>query len=403
LKHLLLSVREAVQWEKVVVVLLFIPIILNNVLRRSFPQWVELARGFLSGKLGFAGTPTSVYDTALYGGSYFWPFGPLPAVILMPFVAIADFFQRSFMSGYLQPVFGLGVYYTIVLLSKRLGYSSRDSRVWALAFLAASPFLLCVINPNWGYFAHPLAALLMFAALYEYLNKKSYIRIGSLMGLLALTRPTAALSIIFFLFDIATDPKKSAADKRTQAIRLLSPFIIAVCLLSIYNVARFDNFFEHGYNYQQVTELAVSTAREYGLFSPIHIPGNIYYFLFAAPLPVFLDGVSHVLAFPYITPDPWGMGIFFSSPYLLLLFFLPLYDRISKLLLVTALIIAVPIFLYYGIGYFQIGYRYALDFFPLLLYLLMKNYKAVHPALSSRLKLLIMLAVLFNVYLVIVK
>ena len=61
-------------------------------------------------------------------------------------------------------------------------------------------------------------------------------------------------------------------------------------------------------------------AREYGLFNLKHIPGNLYHFFLATPLPVFADSLSHVLKFPYLKADPWGMGIFITSPIFIYLF-----------------------------------------------------------------------------------
>ena len=40
------------------------------------------------------------------------------------------------------------------------------------------------------------------------------------------------------------------------------------------------------------------------------------------------------------------------------------WDRFTKLLLIGILAVALPVFLYYGIGWRQLGYRYSLDFLP---------------------------------------
>lgn len=55
------------------------------------------------------------------------------------------------------------------------------------------------------------------------------------------------------------------------------------------------------------------------------------------------------------------------SPVLFLLFKAKLNDKLVKTSLFTVLLTLVPILTYYGIGYKQVGYRYALDFFPFLL------------------------------------
>ncbi len=61
---------------------------------------------------------------------------------------------------------------------------------------------------------------------------------------------------------------------------------------------------------------------------------------------------------------------------------------------------ALPIFLYYGIGVWQFGYRYALDFMPLVFFLLMGAYHAQRGALSRGMKLAICCSVLADAYLI---
>jgi len=116
-------------------------------------------------------------------------------------------------------------------------------------------------------------------------------------------------------------------------------------------------------------------------------------------MPIFRDNITHVLRFPYITVNLWGMSLFITSPYFLYLFLLQYKDKISKALLITTFIIAIPIILYYGIGFEQFGYRYSLDFLPILFFLLIKNYKFSNSNLTDGFRSLILLSACFNLYL----
>ena len=138
---------------------------------------------------------------------------------------------------------------------------------------------------------------------------------------------------------------------------------------------------------------------EYGLFSPSHIPGNLYYFLLAGPDIVYQDGISRVLKFPYIASNPWGMSIFIISPYLVYLFFLKYKDRLSKILWLNSLVIAIPILLFYGIGFRQFGYRYSLDFLPLLFLILMIGVKKKYREMPEGFKTTILVTAFTNLYL----
>jgi hypothetical protein len=182
-------------------------------------------------------------------------------------------------------------------------------------------------------------------------------------------------------------------------VSMMLPVFFMAILLGIYNYIRFGNLLEFGYSNQDLVIESLRTARNYGLFSIIHIPGNVYYSLLAMPLPVFRYNMSHVLKFPFIARDAWGMSIFITSPYFFYLFFLKHKDILSKILIFVILVSVVPIYMYYGIGYVQFGYRYLLDLMPFIFLLLMKNYYLKFNNVSFGLKFLILFSAFFNVYL----
>jgi hypothetical protein len=361
-------------------------------------QWQMLAQSFLHGKLYFLHTPNPITDSAFWAGRYYWPFGPFPAVVFMPFVALADVLKVNFLQGWIQ--FPLVV--LVFVLAYRVGkkfFSADDAAWFAVAFTFASAFLWIASMPGWGYLPYVFSAAAMWAALYEYLGRKRQWLIGLLMAIVLASRTTAALGIVFFLGDILFLSKITWRKKIKSAVELLAPFVVALLLLAVYNYARFGNVFETGYAFQISANQSLTAARAYGLFSIVHVPGNLYYFLFSAPLPVFRDAVSHVLAFPFLKANPWGMSILVTSPYLLALFFLSHREKISRLLIATAIIVIIPSLLFFGLGYRELGYRFALDFMPFVYFLFMRNYAAQFGALSIRLKWLIALSALFDLYL----
>ena len=165
-----------------------------------------------------------------------------------------------------------------------------------------------------------------------------------------------------------------------------------------YNFLRFGNIFDQGYATQAVWYPPLIKAREYGLLSLVHIPGNIYHFLFATPLPVLDQAGPPVLRFPYFKADPWGMSLFVTSPYLFFLFRAKYYDKLSKIILIAVFLASIPMFLYYGVGWRQVGYRYALDFFPLIFWLYIIKKAEEIPNISSSLKWLVILSSLVNLF-----
>ena len=364
------------------------------------PQNVSyLASSFLQGKLYFVDTLPSLHDTIFYNGVYFWHQGPLPAVFLMPFVAVAQAVGQFFYQGYLQIGLVLLTLILIFLSTKRLGFSKRDAMSLTLGFFGSSAYLGVAIWPQYSQFAHVVTVVLYAALVYEYLTKRRYAVMGFLLGLLYLTRATAALAVLFFIIVCL----KTSPAKRKDLTKLLVPLLAAIIVLALYNYGRFRDPFELGYSHPGYTDESLGSqlaaARSYGMFGLAHLPGNLYYAFLSGPLPVFKDGVPPVLAFPYVTANPWGMSIFLTSPYLLLLFWGNYKKWEPQALLITSTVIALPLFLYYGVGFYQFGYRYSLDFFPLLFLLFARIVYDRYRTVPIPLKVLTLFSVVFNAFL----
>ncbi len=368
-----------------------------NITKISEQHFSLLAASFLRGKFYFLDKLPAFGDTILHNGLYFWPLGPFPAVLLMPGQFIFKMFGHFFYQGYLNIFLGILIFILIYRISRRLGYSEINSLYLGYGFCLSSVLLGTLLQPSSWYFAQTVAVFLLTLAIYEYWHKKRYLLLGWLMGLVLLTRLTAGFGIIFFILDIFFSSGNTRA-KIKNFLQLLSPVAAMIMLLCLYNYFRFGNFLEQGYNLQILGSAALAN-RGYGLFSIAHIPGNLFYSLINLPLPVFKDALAKVLAWPYLKADPWGMSMFLTSPYLFYLFFLKYKDKLSKFLWITVICVALPIYLYYGIGYRQFGYRYALDFMPWLFLLLIKNYKEQIGDLSVFFKAVIIVSSITNLFL----
>lgn len=382
--------------------LVIILLLFSNFFFDFAEHFYYLANSFLHGKLNLIELPltnnSSFSDLAIYNNNYYWPQGPFPAILLLPFVYIGSLIKIVFQQGYLQFFLIYGVAYFIFKLSKLRNFTTKDSLFITLAFIS-SIFLGVALLPASYFYAHVVTVFLLWAILTEYLTKKRYWLIGLLLSFILATRVPSSLLIIFFIIQIFLDNKLSGKEKINNVIKVMIFPIIMGLLLIIYNYLRFNDFFEFGYSYQVLIVEAVAKAREYGMFNLIHIPGNLFYLLLGLPEPIFRDSVTHLLQFPYLKANPWGMSIFFTSPLLLYLFKFNYKDIASKLLLMNVFIISLPILLYYGIGYWQFGYRYSLDFLPLLFYLFIYKYHDKYGSLTNGVKLLILSSAIINIYL----
>lgn len=361
-------------------------------------QFSYLANSFLHGKFDFLEVPMTTNDTVPFAGNYYWPLQPFPAVVLIVPVFLFSLFGKLFLQGYLQFFLVVGVFYLIFRICKKLNYSSNDSLFLSFAFCFCSFFLGVAFWPWSWYFSQVVSTFLLFWGLYEFMSRKRYLLLGIIAGLIFLTRAPASLVILLFVSDLFWISRANSQLKLRNFFKLFIPFFIAILVSFLYNYLRFKNIFEFGYNLQIIGNPTLK-AREYGTFNPIHLPGNLYFFLLNPPTPVYRDSLSSVLSPPYIRANPWGMGIFFSSPYFLLLFFLKYKEKLLKLMWATVLVIAVPIFFYYGIGYRQYGFRYSLDFLPILFLIFLFAYKKKYSEVSKPLKFAILAFAYINLYL----
>ena len=356
----------------------------------SEQQFIFLAKSFLQHKLYFTSIPGYWGDTAFFNGQHFWPLGPLPAFLDMPFVLFINNFQQHTLVIILNMINLL----LLFLIAKKIIGRTTDSLWLAGAYVFSSAYLYIALKPWSWYYSQVLVTTLILLALLEFFNKRRMLLIGAWIGLAVMTRVNIILSLIFFL-PIIWLTKTDRTTKIKETLKLLLPIGLALILLMIYNFYRFGNVFEFGYSYQL---LYGEPARNFsqGMWSFIHFPANLYYFLLKGPDPIFLAGTK-ILTYPFLQPDIWGMSILFTSPIFLWIFSKPFKNRETILAAITSLVILFFLLGYYGIGVRQYGYRYALDFYPFLFIILAYASKEKVPLLF---KIVAIAAALFNFFLI---
>lgn len=364
-------------------------------------HFTYLAQSFLHGKTYFLTMPGSWADTVLFDGQHYWPQGFFPAVILMPFVFVADKFGLFFYQGFISFFLGLIIIYLIYKIARHFKYSPEDSIYWAFAFVFASAFIGLYLMPWSWYYAQVVTVALLFWLIFEYLNKKRYWLLSLIAFMVLSTRVSAGLGVFLFLFlDILfLREKKLSLFKTLSALFMFG--VLGFVVFILYNYVRFGNLFETGYANNILTPDLIE-ARNYGVYNIVHIPGNIYFSFLSAPLPILKSEASIILKFPYLRPNPWGMSILITSPWILYLFFLKYKDKLSKILITAILIVLLLVLSYFSIGFRQFGYRYFFDFAPFVLLLLMKNYQEQSRVISKGLKILFAFSAIFNFYLFLV-
>lgn len=348
---------------------------------------VVLSEQFIKWKIALPTTNLPPRDIANYYSNFYVYFGPLGSLILIPFVLI---FGESFPQVSLGVGAMIATFAAVYLISKNFKFKKLDS-LWLSLFFTFSTVLFSssVINIT-AYQVEALGVPFILFALWAYFSKKNAFFIGLFIALAVLTRYTLFLSTAFFFFEML---RKRISFK--SFILILIPVILAIGLLGMYNNRRFHSYFETGYRYATSgADLPIGFNLKYGSTSVTHIPANLYSFLIMAPEPLLTDGEGGmVLKFPYLKVSPWGLAIWFTSPLFLLLIFRFKVGKYTVSSALTALLLSIPVFLWYSVGFAQFGYRYSLDFLPFLFILLI-------PCLGTKLSKtaisLILLGVLFN-------
>ena len=341
-----------------VLFVLFKPTISNE------KHFVYLAYSFLQGSISLVKLPSILTDFSYFNGQYFSPLGPLPAIIMIPVVLL---FGINFPEQIIKLPLSIINFWIIYKIATTLKLSPNKSLALAAFFIFGSVYTPIAAISSSTYFSQVVTTSFLLFALYEFLHQRRWTIIGTAIALASLTRATALFTSVFFvIFLIQKSPRFA------NLAKFVTPIIGALILMMSYNYARFGDFFETGYRYQIVLEESAKK-RDVGLFSIKHVGTNIYYMLFKTP-----DLLPH---FPFLRFNDYGMSIFILSPVLILIFKANFKSKLVKVSLMTILVTLIPIITYYGIGVKQIGYRYALDFAPFVLIILVSAFKKVDETL----------------------
>ncbi len=384
-------------WGGVAALALLVVLVVLNVLFtvgvREYHQFVYQADAFSNGQLYLRILPEELVDLVKSGERYYSPLAPLPALLLVPFVAL--FGPLPFQS-YLYPVITLLVITLTYQLAKRRGYTTTNSLWLALAFTFASVHLGVIFIPFAGQFSSTAAVVLSLATLYEYLGKRRFWLLGCLVGALFATHFTAGLVGLLVFADTALDAGIPWRERLQKLARFLVPIVIVGSMLLWYNYARFGNALDNGYMTALIRpEMQVNARAEYGLFNLKLIPSNIYHYFLAPPFPVIDPATLHLVP-PYLKAN-LTMGFFLLSPIFLAIFFgLSFKDRFLKLTAIIALLMTLVLLSFFAINYFELGSRYLVDVLPLYFILLLASFPG--RILLLRHRLLIFGSAVFNMW-----
>jgi hypothetical protein len=355
-------------WAYVAVVLLLVLVWPFKDVSLSGDHYVFLARRFLQGSLNVDNLPSDYSDYALSEGHKYVPFGPVPALLVMPFLPLLNIGVPLAWVGYVFTGINVAVFFRVLGLAGVAG----ERRRWAtLLYFGGTVYLSIILVGISTYFAHVVCTTFLLLAIMELLERRRLPLVGLYIGLAAGARLTALFTLPFFLWMLWRAGNKGESTGRpSEKIRRIALILLGLAVplafLGAYNYARFGNVAETGFGRAVLYQDFLERARSIGLFSLRHVPKNLVMMLLQGPEPVG-SAYSPTIRFPYVQPSQWGMGLFFTSPALLYAFRARISEPLVQACLLATLSVLVPILTYYGVGYVQFGYRYALDFMPFMM------------------------------------
>jgi hypothetical protein len=305
------------------------------------------------------------WDVIPWQGGYYLPFPPFPSILFMPLMVFISPEQATDW----EPVIncGLAALGAALLwwLAARVGVERIRDRVWLVVLLALGTNMWwVVVRGGVWHTGHLVATMLTLMALIECFGRRRPLLVGLLAGAAFLTRPPVVFGLLFYAWLLTRDRSlKTGAGRRTIA---RDWFVLglgvapSIAFFFAYNQARFGSPLESGYELALLPAWLASL-RDQGLFSLSHLGRNWDYFMLRLP--------QRMDAFPFFKPDPQGNSILFTSPALLLALRANWRTATTWALALTFAAVMLPNLLYYGGGWLQFGYRYALDAVPFALVL----------------------------------
>jgi len=359
----------------------------------GFNSHGALADAFLHGRLWVERCPE--IDCAVFEGRTYIIFPPLPALLLMPFVALFGF---PGFKGFV--LLGLGLSALSLLAWSRIFRAlevERGQALWLLAALAfASPLYQVTLRSDgvW-FFSQTVGFLMMTLSLWAVICRGSLPLAGLFVGLAFLCRQMAIFYPLFLLVLALPRGRPLLANPASVAKSAMLAGLSVAAALAVYcayNAARFGSPFETGYAFIHnpgQESFIWRRITEGGLFSRDYLLFNTLY--------LFLQGVHFEFGGPRLTElvgfNKAGTALLVASPWLLLVFYARL-DRVFAAGAATIAVIAGITLFYHSNGAEQIAtQRYALDWLPILIVLMVRGER---PAAFAALPILVTWGVVAN-------
>lgn len=319
----------------------------------AFNHFTLLADSFIHGKIYIEGDMPWLEKIPIDQNKFFVANPPMPGVLSIIPVFI---FGKDIPQQYISFVLGALVVAITFLISIKIKNSIKLA-VWSSLLIGFGTinWYLITVGSTW-YLAQVVAEMFLFLAIYLLLKRKSVFLIGLFLGFAYFSRIPTILLLPFFV------------------INLPKPYFKNVCLLGLgvlpsillnfaYNYARFGVIWDIGYTL--IPGVSTEPWFKYGVINPVYIVEHLKIIL--TTLPSISD------KFPYLKPSLFGYAIWFTTPAFVFSIFNKFKDKLIWSAWLSIILVSILIFSHGSTGFSQFGYRFAADFYPILLFLTIKG------------------------------
>jgi hypothetical protein len=279
----------------------------------------DLADAFLHGQL-YLSNPTATRDLTQFNGNWYVPFPPLPALLLLPWVAVSGVSQvNTVLFVAMMGAFNVALAFLLLQALTRRGWTQlfTTDNVWlTILFGAGSVQWYMATQATVWFISQICTVTFMLAAAWFAVARRSALLAGTALALAMLAHPKVAL---FYPFLAGIRLELIKAEHLPQQLRpwlgwcalTALPMIVSVVLLLGYNYARFQSFTDFGYTRANVAPQVAGDLMVYGQFNVHYIPHNLWAML--------LSGPTWNAREQSISPNPDGMSLLLVTPALIYL------------------------------------------------------------------------------------
>ncbi len=323
-------------------------------------------------------------------------FPPMPAVLMMPGVAI---WGMGFNDVWFTLLFAAANCALMFALLRRLSEEGRSrlgttDNLWlTLMFGIGSNHLWCSVLGSVWFTALVVGVTFTLLYIWFALDAKHPLLAGLFLACGFATRTPILFSVVFFAGFFFFPGGRLRRDWgirfwRDGLLFAAVPLLVGIALMAA-NEARFGSHSEFGHTY--LANGQIERIKQYGLFNVHFISRNL-----AAMFALVPKFMPHE---PWVQISKHGLALWFTTPALLWLGFQRYRDEpddtmVRRICFVTIAAIALPHIFYQNTGWVQFGYRFSLDYMAYLTVLLALGQRR----LSWAFRIAVLLGVAVNVF-----